>query len=120
MKPAKIACLTGMVLAACAAPTAHAPTPTAAAPSASAFAPPVTPTAQREYAIITLLPPDAIPAIDNPQFHSAAAADAEYAPDEMVLGVSLGGESHAYSTAYLDRHEIVNDVVGGRKIAVTW
>lgn len=76
--------------------------------------------AQRTLEIVTLLPRDAIPAIDNPRFYSAAEADAEYAPDELVLGVSLNGESRAYSTALLSRHEIVNDTVGGRKIAVTW
>jgi len=76
--------------------------------------------AQRTLDIVTLLPRDAIPAIDNPRFYSAAEADEEYDPDELVLGVSLGGESRAYSTALLSSHEIVNDTVGGRKIAVTW
>lgn len=76
--------------------------------------------AGRTLEIVTLLPRDAIPAIDNPRFYSAAEADEEYSPDELVLGVSLGGESRAYSTALLNSHEIVNDTVGGRKIAVTW
>lgn len=75
---------------------------------------------ERTLDIVTLLPRDAIPAIDNPRFYAAAEADAEYAPDELVLGVSLNGESRAYSTSLLSRHEIVNDTVGGRKIAVTW
>ena len=75
---------------------------------------------ERTLQIITLLPRDAIPAIDNPHFYSVGEADAEYAPDELVLGVSLNGESRAYSTPLLSRHEIVNDTVGGRKIAVTW
>lgn len=74
----------------------------------------------KTYEIVTLLPRDAIPAIFNPRFYSAAEADAEYEPTERVLGVSINGESRAYSTSYLDRHEIVNDTVGGRKIAVTW
>jgi hypothetical protein len=73
-----------------------------------------------EYAIVTLLPRDAIRAIDDPSFYLAAQADDEYAPEELVLGVTLDGESRAYSTSFLDRHEIVNDTVGGRKIAVTW
>jgi len=75
---------------------------------------------ERTLEIVTLLPRDAIPAIDNPRFYSVAEADEEYAPDELVLGVSLNGESRAYSTALLNSHEIVNDTVGGRKIAVTW
>lgn len=74
----------------------------------------------QDYEIVTLLPPDAIPAIDNPKFYSAEEADREYEPDEMVIGVAIDGESKAYSTPHLDRHEIVNDTLGGRKIAVTW
>ena len=79
----------------------------------------VTPT-ERSFRIVTLLPFDAIPAIDNPSFYSAAEADAEYEPGELVLGVTINGESKAYSTSHLDSHEIVNDTLGGRKIAVTW
>lgn len=73
-----------------------------------------------QYEIITLLPFDAIPAIDNPEFLSADQADSEYAPDELVIGVEFNGEARAYSINYLSRHEIVNDTVGGRQIAVTW
>ena len=40
--------------------------------------------------------------------------------DEKVLGVSINGESRTYSIPMLSRHEIVNDVVGGVPIAVTW
>ncbi len=86
------------------------------APAAGAVSTP----AERTLEIVTLLPKDAIPAIDNPKFYSATEADEEYAPTEMVLGVSLNGESRAYSTSLLSSHEIVNDTVGGRKIAVTW
>ena len=70
--------------------------------------------------LVTLLPKDAIPSIDNPTFYSAAEADAEYEDDELVLGVAFDGDARAYSTALLSRHEIVNDVVNGRPIAVTW
>lgn len=70
--------------------------------------------------IVTLLPPDAIPAIDNPQFLTAAEADEAYDPDGLVLGVVFNGEARAYSVSFLSGHEIVNDTVGGVKIAVTW
>ncbi len=70
--------------------------------------------------IVTLLPRDGIPAIDNPQFLSAGEADAEYDPNELVLGVSFNGEARAYSIPFLSGHEIVNDTVAGVKIAVTW
>lgn len=72
------------------------------------------------YEVVTVLPRDAIPAIDNPQFYTVADADEEYVDQEMVLGVSLEGEKRAYSTTLLNRHEIVNDTVGGHPIAVTW
>ncbi len=74
----------------------------------------------RDYEIITLLPKDAIPSIDNPRFLSADEADEEYAPTELVIGVEFEGDARAYSIGHLSRHEIVNDTVGGRKIAVTW
>ena len=69
-------------------------------------------------AIETLLPFDAIPAIRNPQFVSAS--EAELGDSAPVIGVSFKGEHHAYSIYLLNGHEIVNDVVGGVKIATTW
>lgn len=73
-----------------------------------------------ELEIVTLLPRDGIPAIDDPQFLSAEEADSEYAPEELVIGVNYDGDARAYSIPFLSGHEIVNDTVGGRKIAVTW
>jgi hypothetical protein len=73
-----------------------------------------------QYEIVTLLPKDAIPAIDDPVFLTAAEADQEYAPDELVIGVSFNGEARAYSINLLSSHEIVNDEVGGVKLSVTW
>lgn len=84
---------------------------------------PPTPFPASKYAdlqIVTLLPPDAIPAIDNPQFLSASEADAYYDPDELVMGVTFNRDTRAYSVPFLSNHEIVNDTVGGVKIAVTW
>ena len=76
-----------------------------------------------EYAdleIVTLLPRDAIPAIDDPQFLSSAEADDFYDPNELVIGVEFDGDARAYSVPFLSNHEIVNDTVSGVKIAVTW
>ena len=70
--------------------------------------------------IVTLLPQDGIPAIDDPEFLSVAEADEVYDPDELILGVSFNGEARAYSVPLLSNHEIVNDTVGGVKLAVTW
>ena len=83
-------------------------------PSAS---PESTPT--REFEIITVIPRDAIRAILEPEFLSVEEA-IYHEPDEPVLGVSINGDNRAYSIPQLSRHEIVNDVVGGVPIAVTW
>ena len=68
--------------------------------------------------ILTVLPYDAIPAILNPEFVSANKA--KLADNSPVIGVDFNGESHAYSIHLLNGHEIVNDEVGGVKIATTW
>ena len=77
-------------------------------------------TGETTYEMVTLLSPDAIPSIDNPTFVEGAEADEQYAPDELVLGVEIDGDARAYSIPFLSGHEIVNDVVGGEPIAVTW
>jgi hypothetical protein len=69
--------------------------------------------------IETVLPRDAIPAIDRPEFQPATEARV-MADDELVIGLVGQHEQRAYSTWQLDRHEIVNDVLEGRPIAVTW
>lgn len=75
--------------------------------------------------VVTLLPPDAIPAIlpeDVPTIMvTAAEADGGgMQSNTRVLGVSINGESRAYPIPYMSAHEIVNDEVGGRLIAATW
>lgn len=75
--------------------------------------------------VVTLLPPDAIPAVlpeDVPAIMvTAAEADANgMNANTRVLGVSINGESRAYPIPYMSSHEIVNDEVGGRLIAATW
>ncbi|MCU0303788.1 MAG: DUF3179 domain-containing protein [Thermoanaerobaculales bacterium] len=40
-------------------------------------------------------------------------------PSDLVIGVELGGQTRAYPLRLLRWHEAVNDVVGGRAIAVT-
>lgn len=41
-------------------------------------------------------------------------------PDDRVIGVVFGGEARAYSLRLMRWHEVVNDVVGGEPIAVTY
>jgi hypothetical protein len=75
---------------------------------------------EREFKIITLLPKDGIPAIFNPKFVTAEFAERQFRTGDQVIGVSINGEHRAYGTAFLSSHEVVNDTVGGRPIAVTW
>ena len=56
-----------------------------------------------EYAdleIVTLLPRDAIPAIDDPQFLSSSAANDFYDPNELVLGVVFEVDGNAAFTSF--------------------
>jgi hypothetical protein len=70
--------------------------------------------------IVTLLRKDAIPAILIPK-HIKVSESASVIDDaDRVLGVTINGESRAYPVNALSVHEIVNDLVGGVKIAVTW
>ena len=67
----------------------------------------------------TLLPPDSIQAIDDPQFEAASQA-LDMASEERVIGIEINGEARAYPLTILSSHEIVNDVVGGESLVVTW
>jgi hypothetical protein len=112
----------GLLLAACARPQPAAETTAAGERPTESEADVAGAEAEAlpEYKIVTLLPPDAIPAIDNPQFLTAGEADNEYDANELVLGIEIDGDARAYSIPFLSGHEIVNDTVGGRPIAVTW
>lgn len=114
------------------ATNAPSPTAEAAAPattSASARASSQTPSddgdvrtldGDDELEIVTLLGFDAIRAILEPEFVDAAQADEWLDDDVPVIGVSINGDSRAYTVPMLSVHEIVNDVVGGEPVAVTW
>lgn len=65
------------------------------------------------------LPRDGIPPIDDPRFIPVADA-AEIASNEPVISLSINGEARAYPIRILIWHEIVNDIVGGVPVAVTY
>lgn len=69
--------------------------------------------------VLSVLPRDAIPSIDNPKFVTTTTADFMKA-SEPVVGVEHRGIAKAYSLWQLDRHEIVNDEFGELPVAVTW
>ena len=64
------------------------------------------------------VPKDGIPSIDDPQF--APASEATLDPGDPVFGVVRDGEAKAYPQLILVWHEIVNDVLGGDPVAVTY
>jgi len=78
---------------------------------------------------------DAIPSIDDPMFVSPDdprllkhVPPSPYRTDQRpssndeihVIGFTQGGVSRAYPVALLDRHELVNDVIGGKPVTVGW
>lgn len=62
---------------------------------------------------------DGIPSIDEPRFISPEQVD-YLKDDDIILGFSSGGISRAYPLRILVWHEIVNDVIGGKPVAVTY
>ncbi len=62
---------------------------------------------------------DGIPAIDAPRFVPATDYRS-VSNDEPVVGVVIGGQARAYPLRVLIWHEIVNDVLGGVPVAVTY
>lgn len=67
-------------------------------------------------------PRDGIPSIDKPKFITAAQAHAtsKLKPKDRVIGLSFNGEARAYPINILNWHEIVNDVVNGKAVSVTY
>jgi Protein of unknown function (DUF3179) len=63
-------------------------------------------------------PRDGIPSIDYPEF--VLASEAALPDQEPVIGLVVDGDARAYPLRILIWHEIVNDVVGGVPVAVTY
>ncbi len=64
-------------------------------------------------------PKDGIPAILDPQFVQADEA-AFLSDEDMVIGVVEGQTAKAYPLRILNWHEVVNDQIGGKPVAVTY
>ena len=65
-----------------------------------------------------LIPLDAIRPIYDPQF--APGEPLSLGSLELVIGVEINGVSKAYPIGPLRRREMVNDVVGGVPVLITW
>jgi hypothetical protein len=65
-------------------------------------------------------PPDGIPPIDDPAFVTTDEADEWLNDAEPVVYLEIEGDVHAYPVQVLIWHEIVNDIVGGLPVSVTY
>jgi hypothetical protein len=65
-----------------------------------------------------LLPKDAIRPIYEPRFAPGKLTSLDR--EELVIGVEINEESKAYPIGPLRAREMVNDVVGGVPVLVTW
>ena len=72
----------------------------------------------QEYFIARLIERDGIRPVYEPQFVTAAQAGLQ--PEELVMGVEINGDARAYPVGILRSREMVNDVVGGTPVLVTW
>jgi len=63
---------------------------------------------------------DGIPALFEPEFVAADAVGSYLHNNYLVLGLRVGDEMRAYPHAILNWHEIINDTIGAKKIAVTY
>jgi plastocyanin len=63
---------------------------------------------------------DGIPSLTVPQVVSAPEANGFIAPGALVLGVVVNGEARAYPHNVLWWHEVINDVLGGKPITVSF
>lgn len=63
---------------------------------------------------------DCIPSIDNPKFESVEAGGKWLNPDDIVFSIDHKGEARAYPQRILNWHEIVNDVIGGDPLTITF
>lgn len=66
------------------------------------------------------VPRDGIPPIYDPQFAPIADVNKHYEGAEPVITVALDGKARAYPLGILMTHEIVNDELAGKPIAVTY
>ena len=66
------------------------------------------------------VPKDGIPAIDDPEFISIESASKWLDPQEPVIVLDILGQARAYPLQILIWHEIVNDKLNDRYVAVTF
>ena len=65
-------------------------------------------------------PKDGIPSIDDPKYVSVSEAESWIADNELVLTISYKGVVRVYPLQIMVWHEIVNDVIAGDPILITY
>ncbi len=65
-------------------------------------------------------PKDGIPSIDNPKFVPLDEADQWIEDNELVLGITYQGIKRVYPLQIMVWHEIVNDVIAGDPLLITY
>ena len=65
-------------------------------------------------------PKDGIPSIDNPKFVTVSEANEWIQDNELVLAIEYNGIERVYPLQILVFHEIVNDIIGGDPILITY
>jgi len=70
--------------------------------------------------LTSVLSPDSIPSIDEPKFIAPRKAEEWLSAEEPVAVLEIEGDARAYPFQIMTWHEIVNDVVGGTPVAVTY
>ena len=65
-------------------------------------------------------PKDGIPSLTDPEFVSVKEGNRFLVSWDRVLGVVHEGVAKAYPIKILNWHEVVNDEIAGKPIAVSW
>ena len=63
---------------------------------------------------------DGIPALTTPDAVTAFDGDSFLTGSDLVVGVAINGEAHAYPHNVFWWHEVVNDILGGKAIVVSF
>lgn len=64
--------------------------------------------------------PEDIPPIQAKEEDFVPAQKADLDPEDLIVGIFIGGESKVYPVRLLNLHEVVNDRLGEETYAVTW
>jgi len=61
-----------------------------------------------------------IPALTNPKYASVLASDSVIADDLQGIDLAIGGVHRFYPVQIMNWHEVVNDTIDGKNIAITY